>query len=178
MPGSFLPAIARASISQRLGLAGAEPPCPDALLETGATFVTLTLEGRLRGCIGSLEARRPIAEDTRQNAAAAAFGDPRFPTLDRSGLGRVKIEVSLLSSPENLRFTDEAAAIAMLRPGLDGLVFRCGARRSTFLPQVWEDLPDPEEFLARLKLKAGFPAGFWSGEVGLARYTVSKWKES
>ncbi len=178
MPGSILPKIARASISNRLGFEHPEPAFPAEFLEPGATFVTLTLEGMLRGCIGSLAALRPIVEDTRQNALAAAFGDPRFPPLGMEEHERIRIEVSLLSEPEPVFSSGEQEALSLLRPGVDGIVFQCGARRSTFLPQVWESLPEPADFLSQLKRKAGFPEGFWSQEVRLFRYSVTKWKES
>jgi AmmeMemoRadiSam system protein A len=147
------------------------------LQEPGATFVTLTRHGDLRGCIGSLEAHRPLAQDVRENAVAAAFRDPRFRPLTRKEFDAVRVEVSLLSPPESIEAEDEKAALAALRPHVDGVVLAYGHLRSTFLPQVWEQLPDPQEFLAYLKRKAGLPMDFWAAEVRLSRYTVSKWKE-
>ncbi len=176
--GEILLKIARSSISSGLGFDFAEPPLPEALKEHGATFVTLTKQGQLRGCIGSLEAHRPIAIDTRQNALMAAFRDPRFPPLIESELDAVRIEVSLLSEAEMLFFSSEEEAREMLRPGTDGIIFECGSRRSTFLPQVWEGLPDATAFLGELKRKAGLPVHFWSDGIRLSRYTVSKWKEA
>jgi hypothetical protein len=152
-------------------------PHPD-LSRPAATFVTLTQGGELRGCIGSLEALRPLAADVAENAVAAAFRDPRFAPLTRDELVRTRIEVSLLEPPEPLSFTDEADARSQLRPGLDGLILTHGKRRATFLPQVWETLPDPERFLAQLKLKAGLSAHYWDEEIALARYGVQKWKET
>ncbi len=175
--GDILPSIARASISERFGLNVREPDCPPQFLEHGATFVTLTKDGALRGCIGTLEAHRTIVIDTRQNAKAAAFHDPRFPPLLETEYDLIRIEVSLLSEAEPLAFSSEEEALLQLRPGTDGIIFECGSRRSTFLPQVWESLPEPRVFLAQLKQKAGFPAGFWAEEIRLSRYTVSKWKE-
>ncbi len=145
--------------------------------ELGATFVTLTLGGNLRGCIGTLEAHRPLLLDIRQNAIAAAFSDPRFPPLSMAEYAHIKIEVSLLSQAAPLAFSSEQDALLQLAPGIDGVIFECGHRRSTFLPQVWESLPEPSSFLAQLKLKAGFSGSFWSDEIKLSRYTVSKWKE-
>ena len=116
---------------------------------------TLTQDGRLRGCIGSLEAQRPLGEDVRHNARAAALSDPRFPPLTRAEVAGTRIEVSLLSTPKPLAFADHADLIAQLRPGEDGLILECGGARGTFLPQVWESLPDPEQFVAELKRKAG-----------------------
>ncbi|MHB1098624.1 MAG: AmmeMemoRadiSam system protein A [Burkholderiales bacterium] len=169
--------IARASISNRLGVDFPEPDCPPELSELGATFVTLTLDGNLRGCIGTLEAHRPLFLDTRQNAIAAAFSDPRFPPLGMAEYAHIKIEISLLSPAAPLAFSSEQDALLQLEPGIDGIIFECGHRRSTFLPQVWESLPEPSSFLAQLKLKAGFSGSFWSDEIKLSRYTVSKWKE-
>jgi hypothetical protein len=153
------------------------PPHPD-LSRPAATFVTLTQGGELRGCIGSLEALRPLAMDVAENAVAAAFRDPRFAPLTSDELVRTRIEVSLLEPPEPLSFADEADALSQLQPGLDGLILTHGRRRATFLPQVWETLPDPERFLAQLKLKAGLPAHYWDEEIALAHYGVQKWKET
>lgn len=176
-PGEALLKIARGAIAQHFGLpAEAVPELPE-LGEPGASFVTLTERGELRGCIGSLEARRPLGEDIRRNALAAAFHDPRFPPLDRSEFDAIRVEVSLLTPPVAMPVRDEADATAQLRPGIDGVVFSYRSARATFLPQVWESLPDPREFLAQLKRKAGLPADFWSSEVALARYEVTKWKE-
>jgi len=175
--GEVLLAIARAAIATELGRpAQAFDPAP-WLGEPGATFVTLTQRGELRGCIGSLEAHRPLLEDVKANARAAAFRDPRFDPLTSGELDTVRVEVSLLSPQQALEFRDEQDALAQLRPLVDGVVFEWGRYRSTFLPQVWEQLPRKEEFMGRLKLKAGLPADFWSNDVKLSRYTVEKWKE-
>ena len=147
------------------------------MLEPGATFVTLTQRGQLRGCIGSLEARRPLGQDVVANALAAAFRDPRFPPLAKAELATTRVEVSLLAAQQPMTFRDEADALSQLRPGMDGLVFECGSHRSTFLPQVWEQVPQPARFMAQLKRKAGLAEDFWSPEVTLHRYTVEKWKE-
>ena len=178
MKGEILPKIARASISSCFGLDYPEPECPDEFLADGATFVTLTKQGLLRGCIGSLEARRPIPIDIRQNALMAAFRDPRFPPLIEAECASIKIAVSLLSDSEPIVFSNEKEAILALRPGMDGVILECDSKRSTFLPQVWESLPEPEAFLGELKLKAGLPRRFWSEKIRLSRYTVSKWRES
>ena len=150
---------------------------PDWLSEPGATFVTLTQHGQLRGCTGSLKALRPLAQDVCQNALAAAFHDARFPPLTPTELATIRIEVSLLSPQQPIRFNGEADALSQMRPGIDGIVFECGTCRSTFLPQVWEHLPQPVRFLAELKRKAGLAENFWSPEVKLHRYTVVKWEE-
>jgi hypothetical protein len=139
--------------------------------------VTLKQGSQLRGCIGSLNAHRPLIEDVRYNAMAAAFSDPRFRTLDIGEFGAIKVEVSLLSRPESLHFRNQADLLSQLRPLVDGLILECGSHRSTFLPQVWESLPEPAMFLAHLKAKAGLPQDFWSPELRSARYTVEKWAE-
>lgn len=169
---------ARNAIAAEFGIAlQPEPDHPD-LHRPGATFVTLTQQGQLRGCIGSLEAWRTLDEDVRDNARAAAFGDSRFPPLSKSEFAHTRIEVSLLTPPVPLTFTDEADAIRQMRPGIDGMIFEYHGRRGTFLPQVWESLPEPRQFFAHLKQKAGFPANFWSPDVRLYRYEVQKWKEA
>jgi hypothetical protein len=115
--------------------------------------------------------------DVRENAVAAAFRDPRFPPVSEVEFDDIRVEVSLLSPTEAMGVASEAHALASLRPGVDGVVFEYRHFRSTFLPQVWEQLPEPAEFLAYLKRKAGLPADFWAEDVRLSRYTVSKWKE-
>ncbi len=175
--GEALLGIARGAIGSHFGLAAEPVPELPELREPGASFVTLTERGELRGCIGSLQAQRPLREDVRRNALAAAFHDPRFPPLERRELDAIRVEVSLLEPPVALPVRDEADALAQLRPGIDGVVFSYRSARATFLPQVWESLPEPREFLAQLKRKAGLPADFWSDEVRLARYRVTKWKE-
>lgn len=176
--GQALLSIARNAIGARFGREAAAVAAHQALAEPGATFVTLTQNGRLRGCIGSLEAFRPLAADVAENALAAAFRDPRFPPLADAEFAPTRIEVSLLDAPTAIEFSDEADAIAQLRPGIDGLVLSHGHRRATFLPQVWETLAAPAHFMAELKRKAGLPADFWDGEMTLARYGVKKWKEA
>lgn len=187
--GRALLALARNAIGERFG----QPPSPVEALpqldERGAVFVTLSKDGVLRGCIGSLEAQRSLREDVGANAVAAAFGDPRFPPLSAeefegsNGGERVRIEVSLLGAAEPIdagdgKGTDEAAALARLRPRVDGVILSYGNRRATFLPQVWDALPDPERFMAQLKMKAGLPPDFWDERIRLARYEVRKWKET
>ena len=176
--GPILLAIARAEISTALGRP--LPLATDApwLHEHAATFVTLTQTGKLRGCIGSLEAHRPLVQDVKANALAAAFHDPRFTPLTLLELDLTRVEVSLLSATQALNFKDEHDALAQLRPHIDGIVFEYQHHRSTFLPQVWEQLPDPQTFMAQLKGKAGLAADFWANDVKLARYTVQKWSES
>jgi hypothetical protein len=176
--GQALLIIARNAIVQRFGQAARTVVSHPELSHPAASFVTLTQQGRLRGCIGSLEATRPLATDVADNAVAAAFRDTRFTPLTSAESALTRVEVSLLSPSEALEFADEADAIARLCPGVDGLVLRHSGRRATFLPQVWETLPDPRQFVAQLKLKAGLPADFWDDEITLARYSVRKWKET
>lgn len=176
--GPTLLILARNSIAIELeGALQTEAALPD-LNHPGATFVTLTQQGQLRGCIGSLEAWRSLRDDVCANAKAAAFRDPRFPPLEADELVRTQVEVSLLSAAEPLSCTDEADAIRQMRPGIDGMIFEFHGRRGTFLPQVWESLPAPRDFFAHLKQKAGFAPDFWSPDVRLYRYTVQKWKEA
>ena len=175
--GRTLLALARASIAHALGTPSAAVEMPPWLQEPGASFVTLTQNGQLRGCIGSLAAHRPLGEDVRANAVSAALRDPRFPALTAAELEQTKVEVSVLSPMQPLAFGSEADALAQLRPQVDGVVLEYGAHRGTFLPQVWELLPTPKEFMAQLKRKAGLRADFWADGVRLHRYTVEKWKE-
>ncbi len=177
-PGPALLARARNAIAAQLGQATQAEPADPALNQPGATFVTLTQNGALRGCIGSLQAHRPLDQDVRANAVAAAFRDPRFAPLTLAELARTRVEVSLLTAPQPMSFTDEADALRQLRPNVDGIIFSAGPKRSTFLPQVWEQLPEPRVFMAHLKQKAGLPADYWSSEVQLQRYEVQKWKEA
>jgi len=174
------PAIARAAIAQRLGL-DAPAPDPDQdpdLARPGASFVTLHKHGELRGCIGTLKACRPLLEDIEANACAAAFADPRFPPLAAGEFAEITVEVSVLSEPRRLPVRSEAEALARLEPGRDGVILRFGPMQATFLPQVWDRLPDPARFLAHLKLKAGLPADFWDPKLELDVYTVEKHAET
>jgi len=179
--GEILLRIARATIAEALA-----QPCEKIddeinnehwLQQQAACFVTLTKHGQLRGCIGTLEAKRPLLEDVSGNAMAAAFKDPRFTPLTAEELQHTEIEVSLLSPMQAMVFSDEQDALTQLQAGVDGLVLEYGHYRSTFLPQVWEQLPEPKDFVAQLKQKAGLPAGFWADGVKLFRYSVVKWKE-
>jgi hypothetical protein len=176
--GRVLLPIARAAISTALGLVHRADEDASWLKEEGACFVTLTQSQQLRGCIGTLEAHRPLLADVKANAQAAAMRDPRFSPLTAAELDRTEIEVSVLSAMQALQFTDETEALAQLQPGVHGVVFEFGRHRSTFLPQVWEQLPSVVEFMMHLKYKAGLSANFWAEEVKLSCYTVSKWKES
>jgi AmmeMemoRadiSam system protein A len=176
--GRLLLRIARESLVEALGIGMAADYREAWLQETGACFVTLTLWGELRGCVGSVRAYRPLFDDVWLNARASAFHDTRFAAIERDEMAEIAIEVSLLSQPEPMpSFAREAEAVAALRPGVDGLILESGLHRATFLPQVWEQLPDPQDFLAHLKHKAGLASGFWSPDVQLQRYSVTKWEE-
>lgn len=182
--GDVLLPLARRAVARAVG---AEPGGHAALLRgeqpawleaPGAAFVTLRRpDGSLRGCIGSLEAHRPLGADVVWNAAAAATRDPRFPPVSASELATLRIEVSVLSAPVPLGTSSEAEVLARLRPGVDGVVLSLGSRRATFLPQVWDELPDPVEFLRHLKRKAGWPATFWSEDMVVETYRVRAWEE-
>lgn len=169
-------AIARAAIER--GLAGellvvdpqsVSPP----LRAPGASFVTLERHGELRGCIGSLTARQPLVCDVAHNAREAAFGDPRFAPLRQGELEQLDVHLSLLSAPEPIEFSSEAELLAHLRPGVDGLILEEGFRRGTFLPSVWEQLPQAQDFVRHLKRKAGLPVDYWSATLRVQRYTAT-----
>jgi len=142
-----------------------------------ASFVTLNLHGRLRGCIGHLEAVQPLVVDVAENAFAAAFRDPRFAPLKDSEWPEVELHLSILTRPEPMRFSDEADLIRQIRPGEDGLILQDGPNRGTFLPSVWESLPDPIDFLIHLKHKAGLAANHWSNRVEVYRYHTESFGE-
>ena len=178
--GRTLLRIARASIASAMGMPAAKLPEEPWLREHRASFITLQEDGKLRGCIGSLEARRPLAADVAANARAAAFDDPRFSALASAELARTDIEVSLLSSPRRILFDGDADLVARLRPGVDGIILeeRDTERCATFLPQVWEGLPDPGQFLAHLRQKAGIAQSTSIERCRVKRYTVLKWREA
>ena len=176
--GAALIATARGAIDAAFGRPEARVRPHAALDRPGATFVTLTQDGELRGCIGSLEAHRLLAIDVRRNALAAAFNDPRFAPLAAGELDVTTVEVSLLSPASRFAVADEEDLLARLEPGVDGIVLELGRRRATFLPQVWESLPDPRDFIGALKRKAGMPANFWSPEMRVSRYTVARWHQA
>ena len=143
---------------------------PEPLRAQRASFVTLEHQGALRGCIGHLEAVEPLVQDVAKNAFAAAFRDPRFPPLAESELAGLALHISVLTPATELEFESEQDLIAKLRPGIDGLILQEGAARGTFLPSVWESLPEPQQFLAQLKRKAGLPIDHWSERIRVFRY--------
>lgn len=162
--------ISKGLCGETLAVRASDYPEPLRLLR--ATFVTLHVDEMLRGCIGTLEARRTLVEDVAGNAYGAAFRDPRFSTLTRPEYERLDIHISVLSLPEPMQFSSEADLLAQLRPRVDGLVIEESFYRGTFLPSVWEQLPDPREFLRQLKRKAGLPADYWSNSLRVQRYTT------
>lgn len=170
--------IARASIASQLGKVHPADESAQWLREQGASFITLNLQNKLRGCIGSLRAHRPLLDDIKANAMAAAFKDPRFKPLTAAEYDNIEVEISLLSALSNLNFADEASALAQLKPHVHGVIFEYGHHRSTYLPQVWDNFTDPVMFMATLKQKAGLPPNFWEPGVKLHTYTVAKFKES
>ena len=179
--GNTLLRAARRALEQGLGGDGrpsAELPEPPAwLLEPGACFVTLLKKGELRGCIGSLEASRPLIEDLRRNALAAATNDPRFSPLTAAELPQVRLEVSILSPTEPVAHHSEESLRSALRPGADGICLRWRGHQATFLPQVWQELPTAHEFLACLRRKAGLAENFWASDLQIRRYTVESFFE-
>ena len=168
--------LARASIEQALQLGELAPyssgePVGE-LKRTGASFVTLRTGEDLRGCCGTIEASRPLARDVWNNAWASAFADPRFPPLTADEWRNTHLEISVLTEPERMQVAGEADLLDQLRPGIDGLILQFGAKRTTFLPAVWEQLPEPARFVRHLKQKAGWPADFWPADMQVWRYTT------
>ena len=171
---STLLAVARDSIQQ--GLRVGQPLSVDLndytseLRQKRASFVTIELEEKLRGCIGHLQAVQALVQDVAENAFAAAFRDPRFPPLSIEEFPLLAVHISVLSPAEPISFSSESDLIAQLRPGIDGLILEDGAARGTFLPSVWNSLPDPRDFLVHLKRKAGLPSSHWSPGIKIYRY--------
>ena len=179
--GPELLGLARRAVER--GPSGALPePDPGelggALREPGASFVTLTAAGRLRGCCGHLEPTGPLALDVWRSAHASAYRDTRFPPVRREEIGGLTIEVSVLGRPEPLAAGSEEELLALVEPGHDGLIVVLGAARATFLPKVWSSIPEPADFLRELRRKAGLPADFWSTDLRWSRYRVDAFGES
>jgi len=174
-------ALARQSIAHGLDRGCSLPVVPSDypadLAEYQATFVTLHIQGTLRGCVGHLEAIQPLVSDVAENAFAAAFRDPRFPPLTRSELPRLAAEVSILTPPRSLTVTSEDELLRMIEPGRDGLILEDGTARGTFLPTIWESLPDPRAFLHHLKQKAGLPPDHWSDRIRFRRYRTESFSD-
>ncbi len=152
---------------------------PLNLLENAASFVTLTIDGNLRGCIGSLEAYQPLVLDVQQHAVQAAVEDYRFPPLSEEELPLVEIEISVLTTPIPLNYEKLDQLLRAIRPGIDGIILQDGIRRATFLPQVWEQLPDPAMFLSHLCSKMGAPASLWERKkLQVSTYQVEEFCEA
>jgi AmmeMemoRadiSam system protein A len=179
--GSEILRLAHGSIEY--GLVHREPlpvdcgELPRALTDPAATFTTLRFKDQLRGCCGTLEAVRPLAEDVTRSAFRAAFRDPRFDPVENHELGAIRLEVSVLSPLESIHVADEADLLERLTPGVDGLVIIADSRRATFLPTVWEMLPDPQQFLAALKAKCGIAADYWSERLEFQRYRTMSYSD-
>lgn len=185
--GAALVALARQTLAGHFGdtMESTDSQDRDSLLADQAlqaccgTFVTLKINNQLRGCIGSLSATVPIVSGVRENALNAAFHDPRFSSLKKKEMDAVQIEVSVLSEPVPLAYTDADDLMAKLRPGIDGVILKKGHASATFLPQVWEQLPQPEPFLSHLCMKAGLPAGQWrEGDLTVLVYQVQYFEET
>jgi len=154
------------------------PQYPPSLQKDGASFVTLTILGNLRGCIGALEAFQPLAIDVQEHAIAAALQDFRFPQVQPSELPHITIEISVLSASVPLHYDHPDDLISRLKPHIDGVVLRDGFRKATFLPQVWEKIPDPEHFLSQLCLKMGTSKDLWRNKhLQIATYQVQEFHE-
>ena len=180
--GKHLLGIARETIKNRLYNLQ-EPKIdwkdtPEIFQRRLGTFVTINIEGYLRGCIGHIIPREPLVEGIKENAINAAFRDPRFPPLTREEFDRIEIEISILTSPKELSYADHRDLLKKLRPGIDGLIIKKGPYEATFLPQVWEQLPSKEEFLSHLCLKAGLSAESWKTEkLQVSTYQVQAFEE-
>jgi len=179
---SFLLTLARKSIENYANGTSLPLVDPDALSpllrEPGACFVTLTYQGYLRGCVGALEPYQSLVEDVREHAVAAAFQDYRFPPVQTAEIKDIEIEISYLSPPKVLNYGDPTQLPKILKPNIDGVVIKDGMRRATFLPQVWEKIPDPEEFLEQLCMKMGAPADLWRRKkLDVLTYQVEEFHE-
>lgn len=150
---------------------------PSPLKSIRATFVTMKKSNKLRGCVGMIEPVRELAKDISENAFAAAFRDPRFAPVSGPELEVLKIDISILSPMQPVSFHDEADLLRQLEPGIDGILIDNGQRRATFLPKVWENLPDRENFMRELKLKAGLSADHWDKEIKVFRYYTNNFSE-
>jgi len=142
------------------------------LNEAGASFVTLNLHQQLRGCIGTLDAYQPLVKDVAEHAFAAAYKDPRFSPVNNNEIDNLEIHVSVLTKSTPIDFKDEKDLLQKLKPGTDGIILQENYNKGTFLPSVWEQLPEPEDFLNHLKIKAGFSKDYWSNNLEAYRYTT------
>lgn len=149
----------------------------ESLKQHAACFVTLTKHKQLRGCIGHLEAIQPLVDDVIENAYSAAFRDPRFSAVTNDELAEIEIDISVLTPAEPMTFSDEADLLSQIQPQVDGLILEDGYHRGTFLPSVWESLPDKEEFWKHLKTKAGLTTDHWSDSLKVSRYRTLMFSE-
>ncbi len=175
--GPVLLGLARAAIASRGGTSGVHSGDPAWLCEPGATFVTITEDGSLRGCIGSIQPSRTLRDDVAHNACAAAFHDPRFPPMRAQDVPRVRLEVSVLSATSPLPASSREILLEQLEPHTDGLILGWHGHRATFLPQVWEQLPNPKDFVDHLLRKAGLATDFWAPDLAARRFGVTAWSE-
>lgn len=181
-PGTRLLRVARGSIEY--GLVHGRPlpvdlaALPESFANPGATFTTLRLEGELRGCCGTLEAKEPLAINVARSAFRAAFHDPRFAPISEDESMVLELEVAVLTPMQPVDCSNEADLLERLTPHVDGLVIVAGERRATFLPKVWESLPEPGQFLSQLKLKCGLPTDYWSEQLEFFRYGTATYGES
>jgi AmmeMemoRadiSam system protein A len=180
--GRYLLSVARKTIEEALFQSKKEPEeesgSSPKFSERRGTFVTLTIDRQLRGCIGHMVPQESLIEGVKINAINAAFRDPRFKPLGREEFDKIQIELSILTEPKPLAYEGERDLLEKLRPGVDGLIIRKGAHQATFLPQVWEQLPDKKAFLTHLCLKAGLDADEWKrGELRVSTYQVQAFEE-
>ena len=179
--GEYLLDLARKTIEAKLfdkDLQEDEKNLSEKYLEKRGTFVTLTIHHNLRGCIGHIIPQETLIEGIRVNAINAAFKDPRFPPLSKDEWDRLKVEISILTEPEELEYSDSFDLLKKLRPGIDGVIIKKGYHSATFLPQVWDQLPDKREFLMHLCSKAGLDGNEWlKGELTVFIYQVQAFEE-
>lgn len=179
--GEYLISLARKTIESKLfnrDLPEDKNNLTEKYLEKRGTFVTLTMNNNLRGCIGHIIPQESLIEGIRINALNAAFEDPRFPPLSKNEWSNVKVEISILTEPEFLEYSDANDLLGKLRPGIDGVILKKGYAQSTFLPQVWEQLPDKRDFLTHLCMKAGMSGSEWKkGDLTVYTYQVQAFEE-
>jgi len=180
--GKYLLRLARETIKNRLSNIEESQidrkEIPEKFQERLGTFVTVTIEDNLRGCIGHIIPRESLIEGIKENAINAAFKDPRFHPLTKEEFGRIEIEISILTSPQELDYVDAEDLLQKLRPGIDGVILKKGFYEATFLPQVWDQLPEKEEFLSQLCLKAGLSGNSWKEEkLHVSTYQVQAFEE-
>jgi AmmeMemoRadiSam system protein A len=179
--GKYLLKLARATIEEKLfnkDVFEEESNPPEKFLEKRAAFVTLNIHGNLRGCIGHIVPQVALVESIKSNALSAAFKDPRFPPLSREEWNDIEVEISILTVPEQLQYTDAEDLLEKLRPGIDGVILIKNHRQSTFLPQVWDQLPDKADFLSQLCMKAGMGANEWKkGDITVFTYQAQAFEE-